>query len=90
MEVVSSVASNNAGDECPGAKQSAREGSQLVGSLGVILSRNQLVRLILGFEVVGLAGELWVANKTAVVDSSGKVQRGVRLQRIANGDDGKL
>jgi hypothetical protein len=90
VEVVGGVASNDTGDECPSTEQSARERSQLVGGLGIILSRDQFVRLILGFEVVGLGRELGVANETAVVDSPGKVQSGVRLQRITNRDDGKL
>jgi hypothetical protein len=92
VQVVSGVASDDAGNEGPSAEQSAREGSQLVGSLGVvlILSGNQLVGLIFGFEVIGLARELCVANEAAVVDSSGKVQGGVRLQRVTNRDDGEL
>jgi hypothetical protein len=73
VEVESRVASNDAGDDRPGTEKSARERSQLVGGLGVVVSRNQLVCLILGLEVGGLRSELGVADETPVVDSSGKV-----------------
>jgi hypothetical protein len=73
VEVISCVASNNASNKCPGAEKSSGKGSKLIGSLGVVLSRNQLVDLILWLELVGLGRELGVANEFAVVDSSGKV-----------------
>lgn len=73
VEVISCVASNNASDERPGAEKSSGKGSKLIGSLGVVLSRNQLVDLILGLELIGLGGELGVTDEFAVVDSSGEV-----------------
>jgi hypothetical protein len=73
VEVESRVASNDAGDDCPCTKKSACEGSQLVGGLGVVVSRDQLVRLILRLEVGGLRRKLGVADEAPVVDSSGKV-----------------
>lgn len=90
VKVVSGVASNNAGDKSPSAEESTSEGSKLVGGLGVVLSRNQLVGLVFGFEGLGLGGKLGVADESTVVDSSGKVQGGVRLQRVADGDNGEL
>lgn len=73
VEVESRIASNDAGDDRPGTEKSAREGSQLVGGLGVVVSRDQLVCLILGLEVGGFGSELGIADETPVVDSSGKV-----------------
>lgn len=73
MEVESRIASNDAGDDRPGTEKSAREGSQLVGGLGIVVSRDQLVCLILGLEVGGLGRELGIADEAPVVDSSGKV-----------------
>lgn len=73
VEVISCVASNNASNERPGTEKSSGKGSKLIGSLGVVLSRNQLVDLVLWLKLVGLGRELGVADEFAVVDSSGEV-----------------
>lgn len=73
VEVISCVASNNASDKSPGTEKSSSKGSKLIGSLGVVLSGNKLVDLILWLELVCLGRELGVADEFAVVDSSGEV-----------------
>lgn len=90
VQVVGSVASNNRRNDSPGAKESTGKGSDLVGRLGVVLRRDQLVDTVL-WVVIGRGGrELRVANEATVVDAPAEVQRHIRLKRVADGDEGEL
>lgn len=94
VQVVGGVAAHDAGDERPGAKEPASERRQLVGRLGIarVARGHELVDAVLGVAAVRrrLAAERRVGHEAAVVDAPRKVQRQVRLQGVADGDDGEL
>lgn len=81
VEVIGGVAANDAGDDCPCAKEAARKGRHLIDGLGVLLvgSGNQLVGAVFGVVVCRSGREPRVGQEATIVDSSREVQGRVRL-----------
>lgn len=88
--MVRSIAPHNAGDQGPGAEETAGKGRELVRRLGVRLSWDELVDRILRVKGRGRRGKLGVADETAVVDAAGEVEGRVGLDAVADGNDGQL
>lgn len=91
MQIVGGVATDDAGDEGPGAEQAAGEGGHLVRGVGGVGGReDELVDRVFGVKVGRGGRQLGVADEAAVVKAAGEVQRRVSLEGVAYGDDGEL
>ena len=92
VQVVGGVASDDAGDQGPGAEEASGQRGQLVGGLGIglVLGGDELVGRVV--RVVGgrLGREAGVADEAAVVDAAGEVEGRVGLHAVANGDGREL
>jgi hypothetical protein len=84
VQVVGSVATNDAGNQGPSAEKAASKGSKLVGSLGVVVGGDELLSRVFRLELVGLGREFGVSDESTVVDSAGEVEGRVGLQRVAD------